>query len=244
MRLNHRRAGITGIVYDGVDLTETFQVVEVRTPLLPTIEAVAHELPQRPGSYFAARKVGTRSVVLKLRLEAASRNPLEVFQAWREVSSLVAKDEPKRLYLGEDRWCMAMLVGETEMDTSARYGTIECEFACFDPYFYGAEHSASLSAGTAKAIDVVGAVPALPTLALTASSTSVTVTNMTTGQYVLIPDLTSGAAVTVDMARQVSTAAGQYAPVDLLSDYFAVNDGDEVKVTGAYGTLSYTERWI
>ena len=133
MRLNYSRTGASGLVYDGQNLSDIFQIVDVSIPLLPTIEAVTHDLAQRPGSYFASRKIGTREIKVKLRLDAETRNPMGIFHAWREYSSIFNRSEPKRLYLNEDRFCNALLVGDTNIADEAYYGVVELTFMCFDP---------------------------------------------------------------------------------------------------------------
>lgn len=243
MRPNNSRVGCTGIIYDGVNISDTFQVVDVSVPLLPTFEAVTHELPQRPGSYFASRKVGTRQITLKLRLDAGSRDPLEIFRQWRDVSHVLDKPTPRKLYLDEDRYCWAMMVGESDIDDKAYCGEVEFTMMCFDPYFYGQERSFSLKAGS-NPIDVKGACEAYPTLELTATGASVRVTNEGTGDYVLVPGTKSGSKLTMDMERQTVTMGGEYVPVDLLSDYFAITGSAKVSVSGATGTLKYRERYL
>lgn len=244
MKLNYSRTGATGLIYDGVNLSDAFQVVDVSLPLLPTISANTLEMAQRPGAYFASRKVGTREIKVKLRLDAESRNPFEIFKAWRDMSGLFDKKEPKRLQLDETRYCNALLVGDTEIEDEAYYGVIEMKFICFDPYFYGTEHAVSLANGTAATFDVKGAVEAYPRLELTASTTAVVVTDMVSGRYVRVPGTQDGSSVKVDMERQHCTIGNSYAPVDLLSDFFAVSGEAQVKVEGASGTLRYKERYL
>lgn len=244
MRLNYSRTGASGLMYDGENLSDTFQIVDVSIPLLPTIEAVTHDLAQRPGSYFASRKVGTREIKVKLRLDAETRNPMGIFHAWREVSGIFNKTEPKKLYLNEDKYCNALLVGESQPEDEAYYGVVELSFLCFDPYFYGKEHEIALSNNATATFDVKGSVAAYPTLELTATTTSVTVTNVVTGDFVTIPSTKSGSKVAVDMERQLATIGGEFAPVNLLSDFFSVEGAAQVKIAGASGTLRYKERFL
>lgn len=244
MRLNYSKTGASGLVYDGVNLTDTFQLVDISIPLLPTIEAVTHDLAQRPGSYFASRKVGTREIKVKLRLDAETRDPMGIFHAWREVSGIFNKPEPKKLYLNEEKYCHALLVGESQLTDEAYYGVVELTFVCFDPYFYGKEHEIALSNNAVSSFDVKGGVAAYPKLELTASTTSVTVTNMVTGEFVTIPSTANGSSVKVDMERQLATIGNSYAPVYLLSDFFNVEGSAQVKVVGASGMLRYEERYL
>ena len=241
MRLNYGRIGCTGIVYDGVDLSDVFEVVDVQIPLLPTFEAVTQELAQRPGSYFASRKVGTREIAIKLRLNAESRCPLDIFQAWREYSKVFNKPEPRKLMLNEEKHCYALMVGDTPIEDEAYYGTVELAFVCFDPYFYGEEHSIDVSG--AASFDVAGGAPAYPVIELTATDSIVTATNLITGDFVRI-STASGAKLVIDMERQTVTEGGEYVPVDLESDFFALEGECSLGLSGATGTLRYRERFL
>lgn len=243
MRPNNQQAGATGLIYDGVDLTATFQIVSMDVPALPTIEAVTHGIAQRAGEYFAMRRVGTREIRVKLRLDAESRDPMAIFKAWRGVSSQISKSEPKKLYLNDTDYCWAILVGESLIEDEAYYGVVELTFMCYDPYFYGSSHDVALTAGTTKTISVAGGEAAYPTVTLTASAATVKVANVTTGETVTVTGRTSGDVLVFDMEKQQVTCEGAFVPVSLASDFFSIGPGStKVKPTGGSGTLTYQER--
>ena len=241
---NMSQAGAHGLVYDGENLSDLFIVEDVSVSAYPTVEAVTRELAQRPGSYFASRKVATREIGVRLRLVTDSRDPLKVFQAWRALSPKLAKPEPRKLRLGEELHCFAMMAGDSGIEVVGRCGVTEVTFVCYDPYFYGAEHEVALSNNATAAFNVKGTEPAYPKMTLTAVATSVTATNLVTGDYVTVPGTKSGSRVTIDMERQLATIGGEFAPVNLLSDFFNVEGAAQVKVSGASGTLAYEERFL
>lgn len=241
MKLNYNRIGCTGISYDGVNLSDVFEVVDVHIPLLPTFEAVTQELAQRPGAYFASRKVGTREITMKLRLNAESRCPLDIFQAWREYSQVFNKPTPRKLMLNEEKYCYALMVGDTPIEDEAYYGTVELSFVCYDPYFYGEEHAVPLTSSTS--FEIKGGVSCYPTLELTATGSSVTVTNQKTAEFVKV-STASGTKLVIDMERQIVTEGGEYVPVDLSSDFFPLEGSCSLKLTGATGTMKYRERFL
>lgn len=242
MRYNYGAHGCTGIVYDGVELSDMFTIVDVSIPLLPTIDVVTQELVQRPGLYFSSRKIGTREVKIKLSLDAESRCPIDIFTAWSEVSGVFAKPDPRRLYLNGS-YINALFVGESEIEEQGTKGVIELTFLCFDPFFYGKEHTVSLSGTTA--FSVSGGVSVFPILQVTGAATPLTVTNPMTSELVRVPNITTGAKVVVDMANQIATVNGSFAPVDLVSDFFALETGDSnLKLSSGTGSLTYQERFL
>lgn len=244
MIFNFENAGCGGLIYDGVNIADVFQIVDVSFPLLPSITAATHDLAQRSGSYFASRQVGTRNINLKLRLNAESRDPMDIFKAWREVSEIFNKTEPKKLYLNEDKYCYALFVGESTIENIAYYGDVEFQFVCYDPFFYGEEYEKSITNNSLLTFTVKGDIEAYPEFELTATTTSVKISNEDTGEYVNIPNTKSGAKIYVNMEQQRSIINGVYAPVDLASDYFNISNTAKIKVTGASGTLRYKERFV
>lgn len=242
--LNAGAAGITGLTYDGVDLTQTFTVVDIDIQPLPTVKAITQDLAQRAGSYFVRQKIGTRTVKVTLGLNAESRDPMAIYKAFRPYAYLVNKSQPKQLKLNETTYLNAILSGTSSMSEVAYWGKFTITFTAFDPYFYGATKTTSLSNNTAKSVTVSGACNVWPVFTVTTSSTSVTITNVTTGEYVNIPNLTSGATLVVDMGKQLSTVNNNYTPVTLASTYFDLEGTMSVKVQGGTASMVYVERWL
>lgn len=242
MRMNYSEQGCTGLVYDGVDLSDVFTVADIEIPLLPTFEGVTQDVPQRAGLYFAYRKIGTRAVKMKLMLNAESRCPVDVFEAWNDVSAILSKPDPRRLYLNGEKYVNAVLIGDTPIEEEGYYGTVELTFMCYDPYVYGSQHEVALS-GTTE-FNVAGGAT-YPVLQVTTTSTSVRIDNMETGDYVRVPSIASGRALTIDMeAQRVTNASGEYIAIDLLSDFFPIEGSARIKLTGCTGKLTYRERYL
>ena len=237
--------GCPGIVYDGVNLSDIFEVHDISIPMLPPIEAVVQEMAGRPGAYFQSRKVQTREITMKLGLNAGSRCPIDIYHAWRERAGMLAKTEPRKLQLKEDRYIWAMLTGESGIENLGYRGVAELTFSCFDPFFYGAEHIEPLSAGT-NAVRIEGGVAAFPVFTVTPSGSSVTVQNADTGEKAKVDGLTSGTAVTIDMAAYRCTVNGHYKACDItVTDFWPLDPGDaSIAVTGGSGTMTYRERFL
>jgi len=238
-------AGCTGIVYDGVNLSDIFEVHDIQIPMLPPIEAVTQEMAERPGAYFHSRKVKTREIVLKLGLNAGSRCPVDIFHAWREHSGLLAKSEPRKLQLKEDMYLMAMLVGETGIENLGYRGVAELRFACFDPFFYGDEHSVALSSGS-NAVRIEGGCATFPTFQVTGVTGDFTLTNAGTGEKVKVTGLASSTTLVIDMGGYRCTVNGSYKAADItVTDFWPLEPGAaSLTLSGGSGTMTYRERYL
>lgn len=239
---NQNAVGITGLYYDSVELSQYFLIQDLQLNVLPTLKNNIQTLAQKPGSYFESQRIETRKIQLKLKLNCGSRDPQEIFKCWREAKQYLYKTEPKLLYLNEWKHIKAILAGETPLQCEGYYGIGTFNFVSYDPFFYGDEHTETMS-GTSS-VTIAGEQPVFPKLTLTASSSTVKVTNQATGEFVSVPNVASGATVVVDMGKQLTTVNGNYAPVALESDYFQMSGTQSIKVEGATGNLKYTERYL
>lgn len=233
------------IIYDGVNLSDIFEVHDLSVPMMPPIEAVTQEMAGRPGAYYQSRKVKTREITMKLGLAAGSRCPLDIYREWRDRSGFIAKTEPKKLQLGEDRHIWAMLTGESGIENLGYRGVAELTFSCFDPFFYGAEHSVSLSAGS-NAVHVMGGYSTFPKFAISASGSTVALTNSGTGEMVRVTGLTSSSQLVIDMGSYRCTVNGSYKAADItVTDFWPLEPGDATLVlSGGSGTMTYEERYL
>lgn len=242
---NLDEAGCLGIVYDGVNLSEIFEVHDIAIPMLPAMEAVTQEMAGRPGAYYHSRKVKTREIVMKLGLNAQSRCPIDIFHAWREHSGILAKKEPKKLQLKEDAYVMAMLTGETGIENLGYRGVAELHFTCFDPFFYGEEHTVQLSSGS-NAVKVRGGVATFPVFQVSGVTGAFTLTNADTGKKVKVAGLTSSTVLRIDMANYRCTVNGNYKAADItVTDFWPIEPGTaNLTLSGGSGTMTYRERFL
>lgn len=114
-----------------------------------------------------------------------------------------------------------------------------------DPFLYGPERTVALVKGS-NSFRVLGNVPAYPIIETRQASGARTlkVLNEVTGDYVQLSATFNGSKVlTIDMGHSACSLAGTYVPVDLASDFFAVEGEANVSLSYGSATLSYTERW-
>lgn len=241
MIYNYNNRGCPHVRYDGVDLSEVFAVADVDIPALPPIEVLTMDLAQRAGSYYMGRRIGPRTLSVRLRVEADNRCPLDVYKAWREGAGLVCKGSPKPLQLDEELSIDAILTGESAIEREGRWGTVEATFLALDPYFHGRRHAVELDRN-GSSFAVVGEEVA-PVVEARATASTVTVTNRVTGEFVRVPTIV-GKELTIDMDAQMARTSQGFAPCDLASDFFTVSGSACVAIEGATGHLVYRERFL
>lgn len=240
MQPNNGQVGCTRVVYDGFTLSDVFEIHDLSIPVHPKIDAAEIAAAQRPGSYFCSRKIGTRDITLKLAVNAGSRCPVDIADAWREVAPHVTKDEPKRLYLG-DVYVNALLVGSTKVELLGYRGAVELTFRAFDPYIYGEEKTVQLAAGD-NAVTVGGGAETWPVITATVGSGALTIASGT--DAVVIPDATG--TTVVDMEAQRCTVGGEWRAVDpTATDFWSLQPGENtVSLSAGSAVMTYVERWL
>ena len=240
MQPNNGQVGCTRVVYDGVTLSDTFEVHDLRIPVHPKITPAEMTAAERPGSYFCSRKIATRDIVMKLAVNAGSRCPVDIADAWREVAPLVTKDEPKKLYLG-DVYVNAMLIGSTIVELLGYRGAVELTFRAFDPYIYGEEKTVNLAQGD-NTVTVGGGEATWPVITATVASGPLTVGNGT--EAVVIPD--AAGTTVIDMDAQRCTVGGAWRACDpTQTDFWQLQVGtNTVSLSAGSAVMKYIERWL
>lgn len=243
VRLNNGRVGCTKLVYDGFVLSDVFEVRDVNAPLLPPIEAQMLEIADKPGAFFASRKIRTRDVIITLALDAQSRCPVDINEAWSEFVPKLLKNTPRKLQIGSRGYLWAMLTGETNIEREAYKGVIEMTFTCFDPFYYGEEHEFNLKSGD-NSIFVRGNAGAYPKIELSGISGTCTIKNNNTGEQLRVAALTSTTTLRAYMEEHYCTVNGSYREADpTVSDFWPLEPGDNViNISAGTGKLTYQER--
>lgn len=243
--LNRGRVGCTKVVFDGFVLSDVFEVRDVRAPLLPPIEANVLEISEKPGAYFTSRKIRTRDIVIPLALDAESRCPVDINEAWAKFVPKFLKNEPKKLQIGTRGYIWAMLTGETNIENEAYKGVIEMTFTCFDPFYYGKEHTVDLKSGNNQ-IFVYGGCPAYPKFELSGISGTCTIKNNDSGDLLRVTGLTSTTTLRAYMEEHYCTVNGSYREADpTISDFWPIDPGDcTINLSAGSGKLTYQERYL
>lgn len=240
------RSFAQGVIYDGVILSDFFDITELNVQPFPQMGAQTISIPGKKGLHFGESTMGVRTLSMKLSLRADTANDFGVFRKWRQFTDLLIKDEPKKLYIGDSQYINAMALSSSELERLGNRGVSTITFTAFDPYFYGDQHEIALRSGSNTVI-IQGSCPVYPVITLTGCSGALNVQKTGTADRVVTNSISSTSAkIVIDMERQRTTANGSYFPVNMqVTDYFELDPGSNtVTVSSGSGTLSYQEKYL
>lgn len=237
-----RSSGHDHVIFDGVDLNDHFEVAGVSTSALPSVEPVTANVPGKAGVHYYSRNLGARTVSLTLMARAGTDDPFDVIQRWRELSPLLAHDEPRRLYLDDEWYLDAMLTGETPIEFAGERGRVEVQLTAFDPRFHGRTHEIELKPGD-NTFYVVSYSDVWPTITVTGAQSPLRVQNRTSADEVRVPAV-GELPVQIRMEDMKCFSGSNYVPVDIqYTDFFSLPANQEATIwlSSGTGTLTYQE---
>lgn len=241
----------TTVTFNGVALTDLYNVSELKTSLLPRrIGTVT--VPGMNGVMHTGTTLAERRIRLKLTAKASTQEGLQ--QAARALAAILNVDEPKPLAISIDGGLYYMAIPSVDSDTR-RWRHHQCydvEFRCVDPVAYGEEHTVNVPVSGTVTFEVGGTYPTMPTV----NAPRVQATSGTDGTWGLSLDdgtrmrvplpSTVTHAVTIDCQSRLVTCDGAVTMIEPASDWLVLAPGEHtVEMLGAgTATLSYVERWV
>lgn len=147
------------VYYAGVPLHDYVTVLNIKRTVLPSRENVTKNVSGRFGSVYLGYKYAAKSIVLNCLVTANSKE--EYLETIKDLSFILDVDSPKKMTIDDcpDRYCYAVLNGDTDVEKSKHNGELDLEFMCYDPYDYAlewqsvdAEHMSSVNPVTRLAM--------------------------------------------------------------------------------------------
>lgn len=239
--------GAENITYDGIDLSEFFDITDAQIQIVPTIDLASTKIPGAAGSHFDSIEYGERRIVLKMSMRAWDRSRIHQAQYWREFNPLLLKDEPKPMQLGESWYINVIISDASELAKLGTRGVADVTFVAHDPYFYGSTREFQLNAGENQ-LFVENPYGVWPVIELEGFDAGVplTVTNVDTSETVYIPVApSSDNTVTIDMQHRRCSSDGQYLMVSPeLTSWFSLKGLVTIALSSGHGRLTYRERYL
>lgn len=245
MRLdaNHLVAsGHRHVIFGGIDLGQEFELLAIEVDPYPGVSTVTTEPPKFPGERYHARKLGTRDIKIKLAVRAETRDPLDINHAWRAKNALLFRESEERLYLDEEFYINVVAVSASSLQIARDRGIATVTFRAFDPTFYGPAHIVKVGTEPTTFI-VLTREQTWPTFHVTGATGTLTITNHTTGERIVLPDVPSDLTVYAEDAKALS-ADGRVLPINAdETDFFPLQPQREhkVSISSGTGTLTYRE---
>lgn len=149
------------ITFADTDITQMFQVVNIKRDILPERQNFSTETPARHGAYYNGYKYQPRTVEVDILIIS----PTNLLPYYRSLAWMLDLEEPSELIFSDepDKVLYAVLDGSTKIDEILKEGRGTLVFKAFDPFYYSTvEDSFTPDAGNIITINNQGTAPVHP----------------------------------------------------------------------------------
>lgn len=234
--------------FNNIDFTEYFNILEINRPLLPKVRTYETEVPSKDG-YYTLNKSTLDANIIGVKIELKADNRQEKRDYFRRIAGLLFTREEKKLRFHDepDKYYMAKLSEDTNLNEFYLYGVTTLQFKANDPIAYGKTIKHNIS-GTTQ-INLTCTEKTKPKFAfnITSSVSKIEIKN-NLGEYVLINhNFVNGDKVVVDFndkwkARKNGNVIAK--DITILSDFFNLEVGMNTIIVNIPCELEYKERWL
>ena len=124
------------VSYAGIPLHDYVDILNVKRSVLPSRENFVKDIPSQHGSFYMGYKYAPREITLECLLKANSKE--EFIENVRELAFILDVNVPTKMIIDDekDKYCYAILDGDTDLDKLANNSQFELKMICYDPYLY------------------------------------------------------------------------------------------------------------
>jgi len=237
------------MIFNNIDLSEYLKFTNIKVSLLPQITNTSKKIPGKSGEVFIKNELGIRTITADVEARGISKGHLS--SVLTELSNVLYTNKPKKLKVHDydEKYYLAILDGSTDLDEILYYGITTLTFIAHDPIAYGATLTKTVASNTTVINYGTYNTKGVFAITLTADTSLLEVTSITTGKHVSIEhEFIAGDVVEVDCITEKITKNGYLIKDDLTfnSDYFEILKGkNAISVSGnEQATLTFTERWL
>lgn len=227
------------------ELSLYMTVTNITRSIMPARRLTKTTVPGMDGVLLADE--GFDPVEITITANIKARSIREVMEQKRMLARMLYSTTPQKLIMPDDpdTYMLATYTGESELSRASKRPKIEMTFLCADPIAYGRDKSTTVDT-TQTTINTGGTYKSWPTITVKpASGSSWRITNVTTGDYVLVyATFTGSQTLVLNMENQRCTINGTDHAVDVSSDFFALDGTQNMKVSSGTATVEWTERWL
>lgn len=238
------------VILGGVDLSESFAVVNVKRPM----PYCTPELEHVPGSDgYALKSADFLPGLVQFDLIAREADEDERREMAGYIASVLYSKEPVKVEFASDngRYYMAVPSGEVGFEEHIRCGKATVAFQPLHSAMYGDEHTAIVPSGGSVTFEVGGTYKAAPVITASAvrdGKSLVWGLRLDEGDYIHIATGSSQKRlIAVDCGKRTMTLSGNATIPTLDSDWLELEPGEHTlrmdNGTGA-ATVTWRERWL
>lgn len=230
--------------YDGNDLTSHLLITDVSRKVMSKRRITASVVPGMDGALVSDMtleplEVTVQAVIIEQLMDDVSQARRTIANALRSrvAAPLILPDEPSK-------YLMAIYEGGAEPSALMQGPEVELVFYCADPVAYGQTHTQTIT--RASTFDVGGSWLARPIISVKPPYGSYwQVLKKSTGEYVLVyANFTGTQSLVIDMETQRCLLNGTDYPVDIRSDFFAIEGRETLRITSGTAQVEWRERWL
>ncbi len=131
------------LIYNGIELPSFAKAGKIKNPPHPPISLITTAIAGRPGSYYFGQNLGEKTIEVPIIFSSSTKADLPDVK--RALVDWLFYDEPKQLILPEetDKYYMAKVSGDTDLEQMMNTGWGTITFICPDPFAYGTTETTS-----------------------------------------------------------------------------------------------------
>ena len=239
----------THVTFDGIDLTQSFYVSDLRDPLL-TQESISQDKVGGDGSIFLGTRLTVRTITLTLTVKGHRFE--DVRNAERDLAAILAKKEPRPLSLSIDNGIYWMAVPKVNGDGKRflHATRFDVDFICHDPVAFGAKREVTVPSGGSVIFHIGGTYRSMPLVRVPSAvraSNGYWKLTLDDGDYLLAEIPTSSAtSLSFDCANRVLRVSDVVKAMPADAKWLALEPGQHTLTMAGGGvtTIEYQERWL
>ncbi len=235
--------------FNDVGFSEYLYVENIRRDLLPPISTISRKKPGKPGYFFIRNDLEARDIEVDVRLIENTRE--DVQRKARHLAGLLYTEKPEKLILRDepDKFNLAILNGDTDLEKLFYTGGTTLIFTCLDPLAYSINkieaefnnNTIIYNKGTNKATGVIK-------IHIKNNISFLEVKLKETGEKLYVQDnFTEGDQVVIDLENEFITKNGYSVmkKLHLISDFFELPVGGfTIEINNGNSYIEFRERWL
>ena len=232
------------MIFNGYDFKNDLVVEYIDRTLLPPISNTTYKIPGKPGALLTSSDTGVGTISVKVRMFEPTRILTQALI--RKVAGKLYYDTPKRLELRDepDKYNMAILGGDTDLEKFLHTGGTDLKFQLLDPYAYSKQETTVAlnteftNPGTAAGYGIIS---------FKASAGSSVIIKSGLKELKVIFPFVGTEVMEIDLEKELITMNGNNAMkyLSLDSDFFKIEPGKNmIEVISSIGTVTFRSRWI